>query len=246
MGRRKMKPNNFKVAHNTQDWWGFTLQRGHVFGLFKPDPDKRGVCYVSGGEPDSKHKHCLIAYQQTANKQTPDCYQWNPVSVHVNSTLGRIILETLRTSPYDCVSIPVDYQRINREWKAMPENYAIAVPKQDENGLYCLPGGARVYRKPAESVQYKEGKSRPNFPTFRDQRPEFSPKLPKARVVSHMADSHTDEEYKAITAANETVDLWAKNAAAMHKAKWIERFMEESKGKKDYAAAENIYNRLYL
>lgn len=245
MGRRKMKPNNFKVAHNTQDWWGFTLQRGHVFGLYKPDPDKRGVCYVSGGEPDSKHKNCLIAYQQTAQKQTPDCYQWNPVSVHVNSVLGRYILDALRSSPYDAVSIPVDYQRIQREWQPMPENYAVKEPVQDKNGMYIV-GNARVYRKPAATVQHMQGKPRPNFPTFQSKRPEYTPRPPKTKTMSYMADSHTTEEYKAITAASETADLWAKNAAAMHKAKWIEKFLAESKGKKDAAAAENIYSRLYL
>lgn len=79
--------------------------------------------------------------------------------------------------------------------------------------------------------------------TFYSRLPASSPKPQPVRARSYMADTHTVEEYHAITVSSYTNDLWsdaAKAQKAAHKERWIREFMQ-----KDYAAAERIYDLLY-
>ena len=164
MGRRKMKPNNFKIAKNTQEWWGFTLQRGHAFGLYQPEVYKRGTCYVSGGEPDSRHMNCIVAYKRL--EHNPNYYRWEAVSVFVGSDLGRLILQTLKDSPYDGVIFRPERSQAVSHWKPMPANY------QQKKGL-------RKEFHPVDGIpcKYDSTPWRPNFPTFQTRRPDTTPPL---------------------------------------------------------------------
>lgn len=229
-----MKPNRFKVAHNTQDWWGFTLQRGHVFGLYQPDPNRRGVCYVSGGEPDGKRRNRFIVYRQTANDVNPNYYRWTPVSIPVDCELGKLILTALDSSSYDHVSIPVDYTRVHREWQSMPDNINV------ERVTVVQRHAART---DTMEIQFINEKPRPNFPTFQHTRPEYSPQPPKQRIKECRPDSYTHEQYRTIQATDCTVKIWAdaiKAQKAAHREQWIREWMRS-----DSAAAERIYNLLY-
>lgn len=153
-----MKNGKFKIAHNVQEWWGFTLQRGHAFGMYD------GVCYVSSGQPDDKLRDHIRVYEQI--KPMPgravDAYRWRSVPVLADSDLGQIILLTLRNSPYDGLSQRQDHFRANPRWTRVPGGHV----EQTTGKPYYLgdPG-------------WKE-----HFPTFREKRPTTMPRLPRQGV----------------------------------------------------------------
>lgn len=96
---KQMKEGVFKIAHNTQPWWGFTLQRGHAYGLY------RGVCYVSAAEPSETEKGKIVVYKQS---RTKDFYRWSRQTIHRESELGHLIVDAICASPYDGVTFRED------------------------------------------------------------------------------------------------------------------------------------------
>lgn len=95
-----MKDGVFKIAKNTQPWWGFTLRQGHIFGMYS------GVCYVSAAVADEKRPGRVLARRCRITK---NCYRWETVSVSCQSELGRLILDAKNRSPYKGVKLPPEY-----------------------------------------------------------------------------------------------------------------------------------------
>lgn len=93
-----MVDGRIRIAGHTQPWWGFTLQRGHAYGLY------RGICYVSGAEPDPNKAGNIIVYRQKKDKANVDYYRWSRTSIPADCQLGQLILEAIASSPYDRVT----------------------------------------------------------------------------------------------------------------------------------------------
>lgn len=99
-----MKDGKFRVAHNTQPWFNFTLQRGHIFGQYE------GLRYVSACEPDPRNDERIIVYQ---SDDAPALNRWRKLSIHKCCALGFIIRKVHRESPYPCVTFPVPTTNTN-------------------------------------------------------------------------------------------------------------------------------------
>lgn len=93
-----MVDGRIRIANNTQPWFGFTLQRGHAYGLYL------GVCYVSGAEPDPSKAGNIIVYRQKKDKDNVDYYRWSRTSISACCQLGRLIMAAISESPYGCVT----------------------------------------------------------------------------------------------------------------------------------------------
>lgn len=152
-----MRDGKFKIAKNTQNWWGFTLQRGHAFGLYK------GVCYVSAAEPDTYTAKNIVVYRQKKDKANVDYYRWSRTSIPADSELGKLIRDVLANSPYDGVQFRPERHQTAANWKPMPDNYKPNKMEQERQ----------------TRLQYDDTPWRPGFPTFQTRRPETTPKLPR-------------------------------------------------------------------
>ena len=92
------KPANgeLKIAHNRQNWNGFDLVRGHVYGIVD------GVMIVSGGQPASEGHITVYGRVQ----RSKDTYEWVEGEIWVCSPLAEQILTALSESPYHGVQFP--------------------------------------------------------------------------------------------------------------------------------------------
>lgn len=94
---RKLTDGKLYVAHNRQKWRGFKLIRGHVYGMVQ------GELYVSAAEPDSNRPGHIMVYKQVCG---PNYAKWVKLSINASSTLGALVIETVKSSPYKGVEFP--------------------------------------------------------------------------------------------------------------------------------------------
>ncbi len=78
----KLIEGKFRVAKGPFPWFDFSIQKGHIFGLYE------GVCYVSGLEPDKRTAGRIFAYKQ---QRTPDGSIWHKISISAGSKLGKLL-----------------------------------------------------------------------------------------------------------------------------------------------------------
>lgn len=182
----KMRNKKIKIARNTQNWWGFTLQRGHAFGLYD------GICYVSGGEPCPKKVGNILVYKQIPDRANLGHYYWQEISIPDKSELGSLMLNALYASPYENVSFLEPRFDTHNEWRQM-SRYKQAAPKERKPAQMKHTSSVwdkrqaelRTYgeaeKKPPEMCYHDIRKWCPNFPTFRSRRAEYKPIPPAPR-----------------------------------------------------------------
>lgn len=196
-----MKKDKMRIATCRQEWFGFSLVRGHAFGRYN------GVCYVSGGEPCPRFKGNIIVYQHS---QTANSHRWRKASVHVESDIGRVIIDALTRSPYDGVDFQEERFDVSTNWKPMPGNYRPADRRVHRGKRMtedqCRNNAAIERRLAGAKCFYDDTPWRPGFPTFRDHRPDTTPKLREEKAGRAMPAQYDVDGHVAHA---ETVCIWA-------------------------------------
>lgn len=91
MGRAsKLIEGKFRVAKGPFSWLDFSIQKGHIFGLYE------GVCYVTGLEPDKRDTNKIFVYKQ---QRTSDGSIWHKVSIPSGCELGKLLRAARANSP---------------------------------------------------------------------------------------------------------------------------------------------------
>lgn len=118
---RVSKGNSFSIAKNAQKWHGFTLNRGHIFGVF------RGGYYVSTGEivefRKDKFGNRTAVYQLYYERGTADNYKWYGSKISERTELGKLIAATAAKKQPGVSYKPMKFG----EWKQSMRNSNVAV-----------------------------------------------------------------------------------------------------------------------
>lgn len=152
-----MKNKKVRIAQHVQDWWDFTLQPGHAFGLYN------GTCYVTAGEPDPNKIGFFLMYKQTPDRANLGRYNWPQISVREDSEIGQLFLAALFASPYNGVDAKIPKYRPHTNWRQVPQQYV------------------RANKRYGKDCWYSDKTWYPNFPTFRSRRAEYKPIPPAPR-----------------------------------------------------------------
>lgn len=94
-----MKDGKIKISHRQQDWWGFTLQQGHAFGLFQ------GVCYVSAAVPDPNRHNHIIMYKKIRGKNYD---RWTAISIPRHAAVAQAFIDAIIESPFAGVTFKAE------------------------------------------------------------------------------------------------------------------------------------------